>query len=259
MGVVALENVRNDYDIPAMSLADAIEVRKVLGTRLLLVFAASIMLMFITVEGSPMLAKLCDVGACMPAKHASSWNKVSYDLALGAAVSIFFYWLLVRWPDHERRLRIKRSFAMQYRTFKISCVEMFVGLAEGSYDSSLPSRLLTPRAFREFFDEDLGNRDTRWYRVANKLDEFYLQLLVDRMEVFRDEIAFVLQNTDVQDEEALEFFKRFSRIIYAHKHVTPGYDDVKAFCGFMWSLFAGWDFVTGYKERDIVEEMIEAI
>jgi len=242
-----------------MSLADAIKLRKILGARLLFAFVATIALMLVTVDGSPLLTDLCEARVCLPSSHPESWNKVAYDLALGAAVSIFFYWLLVRWPGHERRLRIKRSFAIQYRTFKLSCVETFVGMAEGGYDAALPSQLLTPRAFREFFDEDLGNRDTRWYRVANKLDEFYLQILVDRMEVFRDEISFVLQNTDVSDEEALEFFKRFSRIIYAHKHVTPDYDDVKAFCGFMWSLFAGWNFVTGYQERDIVEEMIEAI
>jgi len=77
------------------------------------------------------------------------------------------------------------------------------------------------------------------------------------MEIFRDEI--VLNTTDIADDEPFEFFKRLSAAIYVQKEVTPDYDPVKQLSGFLWNLLAGWDWVSGYRERDIVQEMIEAI
>ena len=41
--------------------------------------------------------------------------------------------------------------------------------------------------------------------------------------------------------------------------VTPDYDDTKTLGRFLWEIFAGFSFVTGYRERDIIREMIDAI
>jgi len=43
------------------------------------------------------------------------------------------------------------------------------------------------------------------------------------------------------------------------KDVTLGYDEFKPLAGFLWSVFAGWDFITGYRKEDIVKKMIDAI
>jgi hypothetical protein len=43
--------------------------------------------------------------------HPQSWLKLLYDLGVGSLVSPFFYWLVVRIPEREKRKRIKRSFA----------------------------------------------------------------------------------------------------------------------------------------------------
>jgi hypothetical protein len=79
------------------------------------------------------------------------------------------------------------------------------------------------------------------------------------MEIFRDEMLFVLNNTDVPDEEPFEFFKRLSNAIYLMKNATLDYDSTKSLCGFLWTVFAGWNWVSGYRERDVIEEMIKAI
>jgi hypothetical protein len=34
---------------------------------------------------------------------------------------------------------------------------------------------------------------------------------------------------------------------------------MKGFGNFMWEVFAGWSFVTGYQKRDFFEDMIRAI
>jgi hypothetical protein len=53
--------------------------------------------------------------------------------------------------------------------------------------------------------------------------------------------------------------KRLSAAIYSVQDTTLGYDETKPFARFLWEVLAGWSFVTGYQERDIIEDMIEAI
>ena len=81
------------------------------------------------------------------------------------------------------------------------------------------------------------------------------------MEIFRDELNFVLNNTDIPKDEPFEFMKRLSNAIYSMKDVTlgSGYDETKLLSRFLWSVFAGWDFITGYRKEDIVKKMIDAI
>ena len=79
------------------------------------------------------------------------------------------------------------------------------------------------------------------------------------MEIFRDELTFVLNNTDIQNDEAFEFVKRLSAAIYSMKTVTLDHDEVKTLAGFLWNVFAGWDRVEGYRKEDIIKKMIDEI
>jgi len=39
-----------------------------------------------------------------------------------------------------------------------------------------------------------------------------------------------------------------------------GYDDeTKPLARFLWEVFAGWDWITGYRKVDIIKQMIESI
>ncbi len=60
-------------------------------------------------------------------------------------------------------------------------------------------------------------------------------------------------------DEPFEFLKRLSTAIYFMQDKTTDYDDTKSLGGFLWRLFANFDIITGYRERDIIQEMIEAI
>ena len=79
------------------------------------------------------------------------------------------------------------------------------------------------------------------------------------MEMFRNELIFVLNNTDIPKDEPFEFLKRLSRLIYSLKDVTPGYDEMKPLERFLWDVFAGFDLITGYRKDDIVKRMISEI
>ncbi len=114
-------------------------------------------------------------------------------------------------------------------------------------------------AFRDYFKQDVGGRTTRWHEVANKMTDYYLDVTLSRMETLRQEIAFVMHNTDIDDEKVMAFLKRLSNAMLMQRNATRDYDAIKSFLGFFWQLFAGWDFVEGYRARDIAEEMIESI
>jgi hypothetical protein len=53
--------------------------------------------------------------------------------------------------------------------------------------------------------------------------------------------------------------KRLSAAMYSMKSVTIGYDEIKPLAGFLWDVFAGWDWIEGYRKEDIVKKMIDEI
>jgi len=110
-----------------------------------------------------------------------------------------------------------------------------------------------------YFEEEVAPGMSRFDKFQNELDEYYLRELLTRMEIFRDELAFVLNNTDIPKDKPFEFLKRLSAAIYSMKDVTLGYDESKPLAGFLWNVFAGWDQITGYRKEDIVKKMIAAI
>lgn len=199
----------------------------------------------------------------VPALHftspfADAWNKVIYDLSLASIVSLFFYWLIVWLPEQRKRARIKRSFKTQYVAFKQDGIGIFLMLADGSYDASFPETLLDQKAFRDYFKTRVGDGQDRWDRVASKLEGYYLQLLLNRMESFRGEFVFVLNNLDIESDEALEFSKDFAKSISAFSIQIPGYDN-KSLLRFLWTVFTGWNSDTGFLDRDFMESWIDEL
>ena len=73
--------------------------------------------------------------------------------------------------------------------------------------------LLDQTKFREYFQERIDNSQDRWNVFENNLGQAQLDELITNLEIFRDEIIFILNNIDIRDEEAFEFLKRMSAII----------------------------------------------
>jgi hypothetical protein len=118
---------------------------------------------------------------------------------------------------------------------------------------------LSRKKFKNYFEEQVTPDQDRWNRFENKLDAYNLKELIKKVEIFRDEIAFVLNNVDIPSEAPFEFLKRLSAVIYSVQDTTLGYDETKPLARFLWEVFAGFSWVSGYRERDIISEMIEAI
>ena len=202
---------------------------------------------------------LCANVPCFELPHPKFWYKVIYDLAVASVTSLFFYWLVVRLPAYQRRQRIKRSLAARYRQFKEDCISVMLGVADGSYEGDLVETLVDQHKFRAYFKEKVSASETRFDAFLNKLDQGSLRELMTFLEILRDEIVLVLGTTDIPSDEPFEFLKRLSAAIRSLRGTTLDYDETKPLERFIWEVFAGWDWIAGYRKRDIVQEMIDSM
>jgi len=202
---------------------------------------------------------ICSVGICFTSEEAGFWNPLFNTLASGAVLSILFFWLLVEFPQHRKRERLKRIFVTQYRSFKLQCIDIFLVLSKSPSDSEMAQRLLDLDEFKTFFKEDTGDGQDRWYRFLNGLNDHYLEALARKMEHLRDEFRIFLLAVESEDEELVGLLKRFTEATYYHITRSDDNDEVKSLSGYFWELFAGWSVIEGYRSDDIVLKAIQKI
>lgn len=191
--------------------------------------------------------------------HVKAIYKALYDVGIGGLVSLLFYVLLVRVPENAKRRRIRRSLERQYRVFKEDCLYIMLGTVDRTIDPDKVDELIDQAAFRNYFKERLFPSQDRWHVFLDKLDEAGLLRILSAVDIFRDEISFALSAIDIPSEDAFDFFKRFSGAIHSVRSTELGYDSIKPLARFLWSLFAGFDFINGYRKEDLVAKMIKSI
>jgi len=192
----------------------------------------------------------------------STGNSIIFDVSIGFLVSVIFYLLVVWHPERRRKSIIRRSMEEQYRFFKEGVIRVLLSAgahAGARYDSDVVSKLSDQEEFSSYFKEPISDTQSRWDAVLNGLDEYFLAQLLVELEIFLNEVTFVLNNVEMDDREVFSFFKRLSEAVYRLKNCTPDYEDTKQLSHFLWELFAGWSFTTGYTDTDIVKVMIERI
>ena len=230
-----------------------------LDATLVLLGVVSLAAVLLTHERDFMRKSFCAaVPVCPNIANAEGWNKIAYDLGSGGLTSLIFYMLLVRHPEADRRRRAKQSLARRYAAFKRDLTSTVVGTADGAYDVDLIDELVDHKKFREYFRQDVGDNQDRWHRFLNNLEDHQLRELQTTIEIFRGDLELVMTTVDMPDEKTSDFFKRLTAAIHAQRDAGTGYDEVKPLSRFLWELLAGWSFVEGERETDIVEDMIAA-
>jgi hypothetical protein len=73
-----------------------------------------------------------------------------------------------------------------------------LAVTDGSYCADVPKTLMDQDRFKTYFSEWVTHDRTRWHDFENNLTEYYLHRLLTRMEIFREELIFILNNTDIQ-------------------------------------------------------------
>jgi hypothetical protein len=188
-----------------------------------------------------------------------SGNSIVFNLAIGYIVSVFFWLLVVYMPERHRRALLRDNLQRRYRGFREGTIGILLSACCGSYNSDLPEQLCDYQKFKAFFNE---NQKERWYAALNGLEDRkdLLSDLVMELQLFSDEVAYVLDHVNIDDPTVHSFFKRLNEHIYRLKNASVySYDSVKYVTNFMWEIHARWSIVEGQLESDVIEDMIEAI
>jgi len=187
-------------------------------------------------------------------------NEIVFNLSIGSAVTVLFYFLIVWYPERRKRGILRNSLKEQYHRFRISTINIMLDCCEDNYDSSLVQRLATdPHDFQKYFNEDVTGNGGRMYDVMNNIDEDYLQRFRIELEMLRDELSYIISQIDISEPKILDFFKHLSQYVYRMEHFTIGASDTKYLSEFFWQVFANWDIVKGCSDEDIIEVMIARI
>lgn len=232
-----------------------------LDALMVLLFIGSTVLVILAHESPLARAAFCELSRVCPRFDTTGfWKKLGYDLGMGSLMSIAFYGLLVRLPEEQKRRRLRASLKRHYEMFKEDSISLFAGAADGSYRPEHVRTLLNQERFRSYFQEDVGEGQDRWARAISNLNENNLQELVVGMEIFRDEVSYILNNTDIRLDGAFAFFKGLSsQLHFARSSAALDYDSLKQLARFYWRVLSGWDSVKGYPKGDVVERMIRSI
>lgn len=180
----------------------------------------------------------------------------AYDISVGYLVSYIFYLLVVVIPEVSTRRRTARLLSAHYRSFKLACIEIYLGAIGDSWDSELPEQLLCASTFAEYFSGRYSDSQTRWHAVHNGLYECGVPELVLECELFAREIEYTLIKLNIEDSDVATFLKRLSRSLLRLRTSTPTYDDVKRLLNFLYPLHSHWSILDGYVGRDPVADMI---
>ena len=71
---------------------------------------------------------------------------------------------------------------------------------------------------------------------------------------YRFNILFCIHNEDV-----FQSLNKLSQIIHRMESTKPDYDEIKSFCRFLWEIFIGWSFISGYRKTDLINDIIQRL
>lgn len=187
-------------------------------------------------------------------------NEIIFNLAAGAISAVVMFYLLVRVPAYEKKLRIRAHLLDVYLYYKKQVIYVFLGIIHGSIDTDLADELMNTQKFREYFKapSEASGQDRRHY-IMNNIEEHHLKQLKLESEVLHNELQHAVTTLDIQDTELYTFTRRISESLFRSKSWEIDYDGVEHVLGFYWQLFAGWSFVSGYHDTDQLEEKIRRL
>ena len=74
-----------------------------------------------------------------------------------------------------------------------------------------------------------------------------LREILLNLELLAKQVEFVLHNYTMDDDRIFDFFKRLEVMLLAPRQSSPGYDESKPLCRFVYEMFSGWNSIDGYR------------
>lgn len=191
---------------------------------------------------------------------ALGWtNTILFNLSIGYLVSLFFWFLVVYFPERKRRSLLRLNLSRRYQAFKEEVIQTLLWASIGMHDSTRPKELTNHEEFKRFFSE---NKNEHWYAALNGIqgDPQRMHELTLALQLLSDEVTYVLNNLPIQDESVHAFLKNLNENVYRLQHSEADiYNQVKYVSNFLWSILARWSFVGGQREDDALQKVIDRL
>lgn len=188
------------------------------------------------------------------------------NLLSGGLISFLFYFLVVVLPERRKKEMIKRNLKKVYIGIKEDLLWQIIFASQkgGRRDlvasSETIERLLDIEGFRNAFQ---GGRegDEGWYAFCNHMseDNSELEAILLTLRILRKQIEYILYNFEIDDSDSFDAMKRIESYLVHLETTKAGYDEPKALCGFLYSLFSGWNIIEGYRDYDHIQKTIEEL
>jgi len=196
-------------------------------------------------------------------KYGSELMNFLCAISISIIAASIFYVLNIYLPGQKRKNIIRQDFEEQYLYFKKECIHIFLSALGKSINPKIVQKLCDLDEFKKYFKEKCGNAQVRWDKVATELDcnKIFLKDILVQLGILRNEVAFILNNTEINNKYVLSFFKLLSQNVYGYRvtGINMEYNERNRLLGFLWELFTGWSKIDGYRREDIVEIMIQKI
>ena len=180
------------------------------------------------------------------------------NLSSGFAISVLFYFLIVRIPQSAQRKRLRRGLVGIYANVRVSIMRQILS-ASKLYDEDAEKLANDAKARRKLFDTFTDHANKEWKAVVNGLDDWHVQKIQLELQVLSDEIHYVMEKIDIEDIGLTAYLKNLSVVILEMNQLSADYDDQKTWGNFLWSLFTFFDWEKSYLSEDPVLTMFEKI
>lgn len=163
-------------------------------------------------------------------------------------------------PSIQRNRKAARILKERYRTFKLTCIDLFL-VASDSQEYEEHENLLNHKEFYRYFQLKINESQNRWHLVTTSIDnqDYIFQEIITQLEFLSHEISKAKNVSEFHEDEVEDFFTYLTRSIHRTKKMAPGSDDCKPLCRLLWSIFTRWDDKEEKHQEDIIERMIEKI
>ena len=189
-----------------------------------------------------------------------SGNEIIFNLSAGAVSAVVMFYLLVRVPAYEQKVRIRAHLLETYLQYKQDIIYIFLGILHGIIEPDLAEKLMNAPDFKDYFKAPSGvPGQDRTHYIMNNIEEHHLKRIKLESEVLYGELQYALTRIDVQDSELHAFTRRISKSLIRTKDWDLSYDGVEEVLGFYWQLFGGWSIVSGYQGSDPLEARIRRL
>lgn len=226
---------------------------------LLLVCLIAVYLM--AVASSDPLASWITVTPLAPAfLQFQTGNEIIFNLSAGAISAVVMFYLLVRVPAYEQKVRIRAHLLETYLDYKQEVIYIFLGILNDTIETELAEKLMNAPDFKDYFKAPSGvSGQDRTHYIMNNIEEHHLKQIKLESEILHSELQYAATRIDIQDNELHAFTRRITKSLLRSKNWDLSYDGVEEVLGFYWQLFAGWSFVSGFQGSDPLEDRIRRL